>query len=146
MNYVRTFFKALSMTLPGEAITPQATRYPNLSTWLKIAQDKLQNVDAALAKANMDDTAQAAISLNLDGRPWSMSLILSSIDFHLSTEFPSLLHSTIEHNLTTLYALHFDDKYRISKLVEVDTLPTTVKIALEDFAEHFMNIPSSTNP
>lgn len=146
MNYVRTFFKALQMTLRGEAITRQASRYPNLSAWLGTAQTKLKHVYTVLEANQINEVQQKTIQIELDGRPWTMQLILSAIDFHLNTEFPSLMESVIEHNLTTLYALHFDDKYRIGKLAELDSLPAPVQLAIQDFANHFMAIPPSTDP
>ncbi|MEM9951238.1 MAG: hypothetical protein AAF846_06555 [Chloroflexota bacterium] len=146
MRYIRTFFKALQMTMRGETITPAPARYPNLQRWLDTSQEKLKQLDHIAHKNGFDEATQKAIILELDGRSWSVHLILSSVKFHLETEFPSLMNSVIEHNLTTLYALHFDDKYRVSRLAESDEIPPAIRPALRDFATQFINIPPSTDP
>lgn len=145
MHYIQTFFKALQMTLRGETIdTP--IRYPNLQAWLEISTEHLNKVFAIAEENNINKTQRQQIILQLDGRNWSMDLILSSVKFHLETEFPSLMLTNVEHNLTTLYALHFDDKYRISQLLYSDVLPAVLRPQLQTFAEHFNNIPPSTDP
>ena len=146
MHYIRTFFKALQMTMRGETIPEPSARYPNLQNWIIIARKKLEAVYTETEKSGIDEAQRQAITLQLDGRPWTMDLILSSVKFHLDVEFPSLMESVVEHNLTTLYALHFDDKYRISQLGQSTELPESLRPVMEDFSAHFLNIPSSTNP
>ena len=146
MRYIRTFFKALQMTLRGESIPEPQTRYPNLQAWLMVSREKLDVVYEESEKSGIDEATRKTISLQLDGRPWSMELILSSVKFHLDVEYPSLMNSVVEHNLTTLYALHFDDKYRISQLAQSDELPESLRTIMEDFSAHFLNIPPSTDP
>lgn len=146
MHYIRTFFKALQLTLRGEAIQPPKTPYPKLQNWLTIAQERLNTVYDVAEKSNLDEATRKAIVLQLDGRSWSMDLILSSVKFHLETEYPSLMNSTIEHNLTTLYALHFDDKYRVSQLAQSEQVPELIRPAIQNFAAHFLNIPPSNEP
>lgn len=146
MHYIRTFFKALQMTIRGETIAIADTRYPNLQTWLMIAREKLDTLYDTAEKSAIDEASRKAIVLQLDGRSWSIELILSSVKFHLEAEYPSLMESIVEHNLTTLYALHFDDKYRISQLAQSEELPESLRPAMEDFSAHFLNIPPSTDP
>ena len=146
MRYIRTFFKALQMTLRGESIAPPETAYPNLQVWLIIARKKLESVYRVAEKSGVDEDTRKGIILKLDGRDWSMELILSSVKFHLDVEYPSLMQTVIEHNLTTLYALHFDDKYRISQLAQSPQLPDSLRPALDNFSAHFHNIPPSTDP
>jgi len=146
MYYIRTFFKALKLTLRGEVIEAPPTRYPNLQAWLIRTREALENVYEAAETANLDNAARENITLQLDGRNWSMALILSSVKFHLDTEFPSLMQTQIDHNLTTLYALHFDDKYRVAQLAQLGTLPPTVGAALQAFSTQLNAIPPSTDP
>lgn len=146
MHYIRTFFKAIQLTIKGETVSPPQERYPNLQVWLDVSREKLEAVYVVAEQNGLDSEARKEIVLQLDGRPWTMDLILSSIQFHLETEFPSLMRSIIEHNLTTLYALHFDDKYRIGKLAESDELPASMRSVMRDFVQHFDNIPSSNDP
>jgi len=146
MHYIRTFFKALQLTLRGETIDAPVSRYPNLQEWLTRSQKKLQTLYVEAEKTGLDESARKQIILKLDGRSWSMELILATVKFHLETEYPSLMNSVIEHNLTTLYALHFDDKYRVTQLAQSDQLPESIRETMSDFAEHFEAIPSSNNP
>lgn len=146
MRYIRAFFQALRLTLKGETIDPARDRYPNLHLWLDEARERLATVYRVADAANLDHAAREKIILKLDGRDWSMELVLSSVKFHLDTEFPSLLQTTMEHNLTTLYALHLDDKYRVTQLAQSDDLPTEIRPVVQKFADHFANIPPSTDP
>lgn len=146
MHYFRTFFKALQMTLRGETIPAPISRYPNLEAWLAVAQEHLKTVYDVADKSGLDKKAREGIVLKLDGRAWSMELILSSLEFHLQTEFPSLMASTVDHNLTTLYALHLDDKYRLAQLVQSEALPETMRLSMEALSEQIIAIPPSNNP
>lgn len=146
MHYIRTFFKALQMTLRGETIPTPASRYPNLQAWLTQAQNQLEQVYKVAEDAGLDKTAREQIILKLDGRAWSMELILSSLKFHLESEFPSLMASVIEHNLTTLYALHLDDKYRVSQLAQSEQLPESLRSSVQVLSEILLTIPPSNNP
>lgn len=144
MRYIKAFFTALSLTLQGKSIEiPEP--YPNLQLWLKEAQQLLTAAYAAAEAEKLDLATRKAFSLRLDGRNWSMELVLSSLQFHLSKEYPSLLKSRVEHNLTTLYALNLDDQYRVSKLAAAD-LPAPLQTTLQALATHLQNIPSSKNP
>lgn len=146
MRYINAFFKALQMTLRGETIEPVEQRYPNLQAWLEKSHGHLQAVYRVAEASNIDQSAREAITLTLDGREWSMELVLSSLKFHLETEFPSLMQTRMEHNLTTLYALHLDDKYRLSQLAQSEQLPEALRPIMQTFAEHFTAIPPSTDP
>jgi hypothetical protein len=144
MRYIKAFFTALSLTLQGKTIEiPEP--YPNFQIWLKQGHLLLNAAYAAAEAEKLDLAARKAFSLRLDGRSWSMELVLSSVQFHLSKEYPSLLKSLVEHNLTTLYALNLDDQYRVSQLAAAD-LPMPLQNALQALATHLQNIPSSKNP
>ncbi|MEL6306583.1 MAG: hypothetical protein AAFQ52_00495 [Chloroflexota bacterium] len=134
------------MTVRGEAIQPVEDRYPNLQAWLEKSHEHLQVVYRVAEASKLDKATREQITLTLDGREWSMELVLSSLKFHLETEFPSLMQTRMEHNLTTLYALHLDDKYRLSKLAQSDQLPEVLRPTMQKFADHFSAIPPSTDP
>ncbi|MGJ3239620.1 MAG: hypothetical protein ACFE0Q_13000 [Anaerolineae bacterium] len=146
MHYFRAFFKAVRLTLTGEGVPSPVQRYPNLHHWLETARDHLQALYQHAEQTGMNAERRQQVVLQLDGRAWSMELILSSVKFHLDTEYPSLLNSVVDHNLTTLYALHFDDKYRVQQLLNVPDIPVDLRPALQAFSEHFSNIPPSTDP
>ncbi len=146
MHYIRTFFKALRLTMRGETVEAPAKRYPNLQTWLGLAQERLKNVYDVAENLGFTQAKREEIVLKLDGRAWSMELILSSLRFHLHIEFPSLMNSVVDHNLTTLYALHLDDKYRISQLAQSEQLPVDLRPSVQALAEHILNIPPSNDP
>ncbi|MEL6525292.1 MAG: hypothetical protein AAFQ07_06230, partial [Chloroflexota bacterium] len=127
-------------------IQPVEDRYPNLQAWLDKSHEHLQVVYRVAEASKLDTATREQITLTLDGREWSMELVLSSLKFHLETEFPSLMQTRMEHNLTTLYALHMDDKYRLSKLAQSEQLPEVLRPTMQKFADHFSAIPPSTDP
>jgi hypothetical protein len=145
MRYLRAFFTALSLTLQGKTIESPPSRYPNLQAWLTEGQSLIKAAYASAEAAGINEAARKAMSLRLDGRTWSMELVLSSVRFHVLTEYPSLLKSSNEHTLTTFYALNLDDQYRVSQLATQD-LPPAVQTAVQTLATHLQNIPSSKNP
>jgi hypothetical protein len=145
MRYLRAFFTALSLTLQGKSVESSVSRYPNLQAWLIEGQTLTKAAYAAAEANGMNQAARKALSLRLDGRTWTMELVLSSVRFHMLTEYPSLLKSDAEHKLTTFYALNFDDQYRVSQLAAAD-LPLPVQTAIQTLATHLQNIPSSKNP
>jgi hypothetical protein len=145
MRYLRAFFTALSLTLQGKSVESSVRRYPNLQAWLIEGQILTKTTYVAAEANGINQSARKALSLRLDGRTWTMELVLSSVQFHMLTEYPSLLKSDAEHNLTTFYALNFDDQYRVSQLAAAD-LPLPVQTAIQSLATHLQNIPSSKNP
>lgn len=142
MRYIRAFFKALALTLQGKTIEP-LVRYPKLQDWIQHGTDLTDIVFKTCEQHGLDESARENIVLQLDGREWSMELILSSLRYHLTMEYPSLLEARVEHNVTTLYALNFDDQYRVIQLAEVDNLHKEVRNVIRTLAEHLQNIPSS---
>jgi hypothetical protein len=91
MRYLRAFFTALSLTLQGKTIESPPSRYPNLQAWLTEGQSLIKAAYASAEAAGINEAARKAMSLRLDGRTWSMELVLSSVRFHMLTEYPSLL-------------------------------------------------------
>jgi hypothetical protein len=143
MRYFRAFFKALSLTLQGKTIKAAPTPYPKLQDWVTQGSNLIDAVYTACKQYGLDESARKNIVLRLDGRDWSMDLILSSVRYHSTMEYPSLLEARVEHNITTFYALNIDDQYRVDQLAEVDNLHADVRKAVQTLAEHLQNIPSS---
>lgn len=143
MRYIRAFFKALKLTLRGKSIELDPIRYPKLQDWVKRGVDLTDIIYRVSAQNSMDEKARKNLILHLDGRDWSMELILSSVRYHMGMEYPSLLEAVIEHNVTTLYALNLDDRYRVSQLAETEVLQADVQEAIQALANHLQTIPSS---
>lgn len=146
IRVIRAFFKALVMTLRGEALQPPEQRYPNLSAWVErgqqLSDDTLQTAD----KHDLPATARDAIQLRINRRDISAQTILAAIRHNMHTEYPMLLDTRMAHNLTTLYAMNMNDQYRITQLAESDTLPSAVSEKVAQLRDHLLNIPSSQNP
>jgi hypothetical protein len=145
-RYTQAFITALKMTLAGKAIQPVALRYPNLTKWIS---EGLQLVDAAFRTADaqgMSATARQQFMLKIDHRDMSMDVILRAVKHNLSLEYPMLMKSTTEHNLTTLYAMNMNDQYRVRLLAEAHDLPPDIQAAVARLSAHLQNIPSSNQP
>jgi hypothetical protein len=145
-RYIQAFIKAIKMTLAGKAIQPAHIRYPNLTRWvsegLQIAENTLETAD----KHGMNEAARKLVILKIDRRDISMDVILRAVRHNLALEYPMLLDATVEHNLTTLYALNMNDQYRVRRLAEMDNLTPEVQAAIVSLSSHLQNIPSSTEP
>jgi hypothetical protein len=145
-RYTRAFIKALRMTIAGKALQPAAIRYPNLTKWV---QDGLLLADNTLKTADangLDEKTRQQTTLMIDRRAISMDVILRAVKHNLSLEYPMLMDTHMEHNLTTLYALNLNDQYRVSRLAEMESLKPEVQAAVAQLATHLQNIPSSNNP
>ena len=145
-RYIRAFIKAIRMTLAGKALQPARVRYPNLTRWvnegLQLAENTLHTAD----KHGLNEAARQQVILKIDRRDMSMDVILRAVRHNLSLEYPMLLDATVDHNLTTLYALNMNDQYRVSRLAQVDDLIPEVQAAIVRLSNHLQNIPSSTEP
>jgi hypothetical protein len=127
-------------------LQPAAIRYPNLTQWV---QDGLLLVDNTLKTADangLDEKTRQQMTLIIDRRAISMDVILRAVKHNLSLEYPMLLDTHMEHNLTTLYALNLNDQYRVSRLAEIEGLAPEIQAAVAQLAAHLQNIPSSNNP
>lgn len=140
---LRAFWKALRLTARGEVIAASHP-YPELENWVQkgaiLAEDAIQTAD----NNNMPPEARKAIKLQLDHREISMETILQAVRHNMKLEYPMLLRAQVEHNLTTLYALNLDDRFRVAELAQNEALTgTPVKPKLEALSQHLNNIPSS---
>lgn len=146
MRYIKAFFTALRLTAQGQQIEPVEQRYPTLSQWIT---EGIRRCDAALRVADgngLPHSARQELKLEVDSRPISMETVLGAVRHNLTLEYPMLLEASIEHNITTLYALNLDDQYRVSQLAQHEMLPAPVQKAVEELAEHLQAIPPSNQP
>jgi hypothetical protein len=143
---IRAFFKALMMTLRGEAIQPPEERYPNLSEWVERGQQLSSNTLKTADTHDLPQSAREQIKLRINRRDISAETILAAVQHNMHTEYPRLLDARIEHNLTTLYAMNMNDQYRVTQLAQADDLPDPVKEKIAHLRDHLNNIPSSQNP
>jgi hypothetical protein len=146
IRVIRAFFKALAMTLRGEAIQPPDERYPNLSEWVERGQQLSSDTLKAADTHDLPQSAREKIKLRINRRDISAETILAAVQHNMHTEYPLLLDARMEHNLTTLYAMNMNDQYRVTQLAQSDDLPAPVKEKVAQLRDHLNNIPSSQNP
>lgn len=143
VRYGRAFLKALELTLRGEAIEPPPTPYPHIQSWV---DDGLQLVEAAFRvceQHGLDEAQRQQITLHLDRRDISMQTILAAVQHNMLREYPLLLRTPIEHNLTALHALNLNDQYRVGQLAALESLPPAVRSAVQSLAAHIQHVPTS---
>lgn len=140
-RYARAFWGALRMTVRGEKYTPP-TDNP-ITVWMN---QYLKLVDIVLHAADQNGIDQAArkqVKLRLDGRQMNLETALLTLKFHASDEYPSLLRQGIGRGVqNTLYATNMNDRYWVSKLIEVPELQKAdIQAALSKLDAHLENIP-----
>jgi hypothetical protein len=144
IRYIRAFFIALAMTLRGEQpLSTGERRYPPLATWLKTAQGHMQQVDAALATANLPTAARKGMAVKVDGRTTNVDALLGAVRHHLNEEYPHLLRDLTEHSLTGIYASNLNDQYWLEEILANTSLPASVTATLEALQNHLGAIPPS---
>jgi len=143
-RYVRAFFITLKMTFTGEK--PAPILYPNLQGWMREGNKKVDAVYQTAKKTKVDRAARENIIVEIDKRKISLETVLSTVKFHLTEEYASLIHYNDEHTLTTIYALNLDDRYRVQNLLENEKIiKSALKNPLEILSQHLENIPPSTH-
>lgn len=139
-RYVRAFVIALRMTLRGE--TPPPPPDAPLREWIVQALNRLEQVETLAARHQLDP---AQVVLHLDRRDIRMSIILSTVRHHLTTEYPLLLRTPSTHSLNLLYANNLDDHFRVSRLETAPALAgTPVQNAVSALAAQLEAIPQQT--
>jgi hypothetical protein len=149
MRVIRAFFLALWLTLRGTPIQPKpvVSKYPSLEAWITVGLQRVVTVERIADKADIPQDKRKAVKLRLEGRDISMETILTAVHHNLTREYPLLLKTDIEHNLTTLYALNLNDQYRVAQLLNApDIANTPIQNALYALSEHLKNIPPSNQP
>lgn len=146
MRYVRAFFKALQLTIQGNQIQPVDVEYPSLTQWIQEGR-QLVNEAFKLAESNgWSEERRKSLQLTLDRRELSMEVILGAVRHNLALEYPKLLESRMQYNLTALYALNMNDQYRVAQLAQEAELPGMLTQSVQALADHLANIPPSNQP
>lgn len=139
---IQALFEALALTLRGET-RDAATRYPQLNAWVQqglgLVQQALQTADAS----GFDEARRRAITVRVEGRDTSMQTILAATQHNLTREYPLLLETKYEHNLTTLYAMNLNDQYRVTQLAQAEAVQAqpAMQQAIAALAAHLADIP-----
>lgn len=143
----RAFWGALRHSLRGgQSVQPPAPRYPALASWMARISPLLDAVYAAADSAGLDSAARAALKLTVDRREISIETILAALRHNLAEEYPLLIETYFEHNLTTLYAINLNDARRVAHLAQWEALQDYLALtaALVALAAHLQAIPDST--
>jgi len=144
VRVIRAFVKALWLTLQGKTYipTPPPPRYPLLEAWRVEGVRRVQAAFQAAEACGLDEAARRALVLTLDSRPISMETILRASEHNLVREYPLLMAARVEHNLTALYALNLNDRYRVAQLAAALS-HEAARAAVQRLSEHLDAIPSS---
>jgi len=143
-RYARAFIAALKLTWSGNAIQPPERRYPRLFAWVREGQHLAKHTLETATANGMDQAAREAFRLQVDRRDLSMEVILQAVYHNLAREYPMLMDARIEHNLTALYAMNLNDRYRMEQLAAAD-LPPAIAIAVQELAAYLEQIPPSND-
>lgn len=142
----RAFWGALRHSLRGQSVQPRAPRYPALAAWMAQTPPLLDAVYAAADGVGIDSAARAALKLMVDRREISAETILAALRHNLTEEYPLLIETYFEHNLTTLYAINLNDARRVAHLARWEALQAypALTAALVALAAHLQAIPDSS--
>lgn len=104
-------------------------------------------VEAACAQGDrggFDRTRRETLRVRLDGRHMSVEAALAVLRYHAGQEYPSLLRSGAQHNLLAIQSSNFNDRYRLSRLLELPELADSpFQTALAELLAHLDAIPFS---
>lgn len=140
-RYVRAFWGALRMTLRGEKYTPP-TDNP-ITVWINQYLKRVETVLRVADQNGVDQAVRKQIKLRLDGRQINLETALATLKFHASDEYPSLLRQGTGQGVqNTLYATNMNDRYWVSKMIELPELQKPeIQAALSALGHHLENIP-----
>jgi len=146
MRYVRAFFKTVQLTIQGKQIQPVDVEYPSLTQWIQEGRQLVNEAFKTAETSGWSEDKRRSLQLTLDRRDTSMEVILGAVRHNLTLEYPKLLESRMQYNLTALYALNMNDQYRVAALAQVEDLPQSVLQSVQTLADHLANIPPSNKP
>ena len=142
---LQNIFRALYLTLTGNALKPPDLRYPTLHTWVQQTTALTEAIFAQADATGLDEQTRKTLKLRLEGRDISVETILQAVKHNLTVEYPMLMDARIEHNVTTIYALNMNDQYRIQQLAQSDLLNeyTDLRTMIQKLSETLFAIPPS---
>lgn len=144
-RYLRAFVTALKVTLKGQTLPAPIPTHPRLRAWIAEALRLTALTFQIADSAGFDSVQRQAFKLTIERRQMSLETILSAVRHNISLEYPMLLKSGVEGNITAIYALNLDDQYRVQQALQAATLPETLRPALQDLARHLQAIPPSND-
>lgn len=134
IRYVRAFVTALRLTLRGEE-APQAP-------WQRWLAATARHIEAIERSAGPDVDK---VVLRIEGRDMSMAHILDAVRYHVTEEYPYLLHNPTEHTLMALQASNVNDHFWLMKLEAAPELQNTPALAaVTALRQHLEALPSSS--
>ncbi len=136
MRNIKLFFKALWLTLKGEK--PPELPHQDLRDWIQAGVPIAQNTLEILNTTN-------EITVKVDGRNQSATVIVKGIVYHLTQEYPYLLKHLTEHSALTIHATNMNDQYALQRLLESsEMVPNTpLKKHLDELKKYLDQMPSS---
>jgi hypothetical protein len=133
-----TFFAAIQQAVGREI------PFPLFSRWARKTIPLIAAVYKAADDAGLDATQRRAIVLRIDRRDTSMETILGGIKYHAEREYPYLLGEKVADNAVAVYALNLNDRYRLLRLTELETVATgPLGQALDRLRQHLDSAPST---
>lgn len=115
-RYIRAFFVALKITLTGEELPQAPTASPPLSQWRENSLAILQTVYDAAQAAGLTRPEREKIKLHIEGRDMSVEMVLATIRYHLTDEYPFLLRNITQNHIMAIYATNMNDHFWVIKL------------------------------
>ncbi|NWG18333.1 MAG: hypothetical protein HXY41_17045 [Chloroflexi bacterium] len=141
-RYWRAFRLAFEMTRRRQK--PPALAHPELLAWIRQMDTLIEAARASGDRGGFDRARREALRVRLDGRDTSVEAALAVLHYHARQEYPSLLRSGAQHNLLAIQSSNFNDRYRLSRLLELPELADSpFKTALAGLLAHLERIPSS---
>lgn len=142
LRYIRAFFRALALTLRGQKppTLEAEERHAELLDWCRGCVALVDVVNNAIA-ANGTDAL--SVKMHVEGRDVTLKHTLDVVRYHASREYPHLIRSRAQHAVLAIQALNLNDRFLVLRLSEFESLPTSIKTAMDSLAEHLNQIPQS---
>lgn len=145
-RYVRAFIGAVRLTMKGE--TPPAPNHPEVRGWLKAGVMQFDETMRRVEQGGLTQASRQEIVLVADGRKITMEMILKSVHYHLTEEYPYLLRDETAYSRLAIHTSNFNDEYRIRRLIEKlqeqqTPVPEAMLAALEALRLHLHSFPEN---
>lgn len=145
MRFARAFFKALSMTLRGETLTPP--HYRPLEAWIREGSHKVTHVVSLADAERIDQQAREALQLKLDGRLTSLEQTLQMARHNLNEEYPRLIRLDDPYSMVVVQSSNMNDQYRVGAFAAADLIRSAdLRRALAELDAHLQALPAIDIP
>lgn len=143
LRYVANVFKAMRMTLRGEAVDRP---YGPLLDWMENTPPLVDDALTIAEENGMDEAGRKSFIVRADGRDQSMHTILETVKFHATQEYPYMFKNMSEHVITAIYASNLNDSYAVERLAASDSaMHNNLRQAISRLGNHLKAIPPSTD-